>query len=107
VAPNRFTQTANPVNGEAIEDLNYWAAGDVALMVSDPLGAGWPAGYERTVDSINIAVSEITFTAAHGLSVGDYIRPASYTSASAAHQAYAYLSDGSEISAAVATLEHD
>lgn len=107
VAPNRHTQTANPVNGEAIEDLSYWSTGDVALMVSDPLGAGWPAGYERTVDSIDIAVSEITFTAAHGLSVGDYIRPASYTSASAAHQAYAYLSDGSEISAGVVTLEHD
>jgi hypothetical protein len=107
VAPNRFTQTANPVNGEAIEDLNYWAAGDVALMVSDPLGAGWPAGYERTVDSIDIAVSEITFTAAHGLSVGDYIRSASYTSASAAHQAFAYLSDGDEIAAGVVTLEHD
>jgi len=107
VAPNRHTQTANPVNGEAIEDLSYWAAGDVALMVSDPLGAGWPAGYERTVDSIDIAVSEITFTAPHGLSVGDYIRPASYTSASAAHQDYAYLSDGSEISAGVVTLEHD
>jgi hypothetical protein len=107
VTANAHTEAADPVDGEAQEDLSYWTAGDVALMVSDPLGAGWPTGYERTVDSVDLALNRIEFTAAHGLSVGDYIRPASYASASSSHQAYAYLSDGDEIDAGVPTLEHD
>jgi hypothetical protein len=110
VAANDYTQAVDPVNGEAIEDLSYWAAGDVALVVSDPLGAGWPAGYTLTVDSVDLATNRITFTGAHagtGLTTGSILRPASYTSASAAHQAFAYLSDGDEIAAGVVTLEHD
>jgi len=110
VAANGYTEAASPTTGAAQTDLTYWQAGDVCLVVSDPLGAGWPTGYELTVDSVDAAANRITFTGAHagtGLTTGSVLRPASYASASAAHQAFAFLSDGDEVVAGVATYEHD
>lgn len=88
VAANEYTETTGP-NGETRRDLDFWTVGQSAVMC--PRGA-W-AGLTRTISAINTVNREVTFSAAHGLAVGDSIDPVAYDSAPAAQQALAYQAD--------------
>lgn len=104
VSANAYTSPEHPVTGVAQVDLSYWSAGDVAVMVSSPgnLPGGWPAGFSRTVFAVDPVANTIEFTAAHGLAIGDIIRPADYDSASSYHQQFAFLGDDAETLGAAA-----
>ena len=104
VEANAYTLAARPETGEAQTDVSYWSVGDEALCV--PVGS-YSTAVARMVDAISS--NDVTFNAAHGLSAGDTIRPRDFDSASADHQAYAYLGDAAETvgAAGLAAYEYD
>lgn len=72
-------------------DIDYFAAGDVVRL--EPRGDA-DSAVTRTIASVDRATRRVTFTAAHGgVSAGDVMLPAAWTSASDAHRQYAYVTD--------------
>ena len=104
VNANTFTATTHPNTGGVQRDLGYLDAegrevlyfrpGDVVLIYPS---ANFAARVTRTITAVDFEANTITVDSAVSVSVGDYMRPASYDSASAHHKAYAYLAgaDGS------------
>ena len=90
VTPNAYTEAFHPITREPQQDLEYWAVGDVARAIpAGNYGASTPG---LVVNSVDLALNRIAFGAAHGLGIGDTIRPDDYGAASTAHETgYAFL----------------
>lgn len=93
VEANAYTSTTDPVTGAAQADLDFWAANDYAIPV--PRG-NW-SGSAVQITAINTGTRAVTFAGAHGLAVGDTIRPADYGTgagfSSTTHKTYGYAAD--------------
>jgi hypothetical protein len=93
VAANEYSETTNPVTGEAQTDLDGFAVGDIVDAVAPGDDDGAATGLE--IISIDTATRTVTFDAAHGLTaptLGDIV-PTIYDNAAEAHQALAYIAD--------------
>jgi hypothetical protein len=78
------------------DDLSRFEVHDAVACI--PLG-DWAGRANRTIDVINTGSREVTFSAAHGLAVGDIIRFDDYdatTAARAAAGGYAFLADDAD-----------
>lgn len=81
-------------NGAAQDDLDYFTDG---MTVRCEPALNHDGGVQRTIaaeDGIDRVARSITFTAAHGLAVGDSIVATVRGSAPTAHATYAWLGDG-------------
>jgi hypothetical protein len=88
------TVAANDFSGSAVDDVSFFAVGDVVDYL--PLGSHDTAitGLEISDISGNV----ITFTAAHGIaSLNGTIEPTIYSNASATHRSDGYLANNSDI----------
>lgn len=93
VAANAYSETAHPITGEPLTDLDGFAVGDLvdAVAIGDDDGAA--TGLE--IISIDTATRTVTFDGPHGLTaptLGDIV-PTIYDDAAEAHQALAYIAD--------------
>lgn len=90
VEPNRYSSPLYPTaDGSPWRDWMAFGDGDVVRCLPR---LDVDAGGNRTVLSVD-ATGKFTFTAPHGLAVGDIITPPAYNSASAFAKVYAYLAD--------------
>ena len=90
VEANEYSDTIAPGTGEDQRDIDGFAAGE-SVLAGDPADSDGAA--TLTIGSVARSTNRITFTGAHGLSVGDVIWPPPYGSASTAQKALAYLAD--------------
>lgn len=88
VEQNEYSATTDPATGAEQRDVDGFAAGEAVLGGSP---ADSDAAASLTISTVTRSTNRITFTGAHGLSVGDVIWPPAYGSASDAHKALAYL----------------
>lgn len=91
VEANRYSNPLTPTpDGSPWRDLTAFAEGETVRCLPR---LDVDAGGNRVISAIDPTESKVTFTAAHGLAVGDIITPPAYASASAAHKTHAYLAD--------------
>lgn len=86
VEANAYTESTDPIFDDAQQDLDFWAVNDSARCV--PRGS-W-SGTTLTVSSINTATRRVVLSGAHGLAIGDTIRPGPYTGATTDQRRYAF-----------------
>lgn len=99
VAANAYTAATHPITGEAWTDLQAFSAVDSVMCAqrgnwAATLAAAPGAGY-WLITTIDTGLRRVTLSAAHGLAVGDTIRPAAYDDSAAHHRAMAFLADAS------------
>ena len=93
VEANIYTELADPITSQPLEDVDYWQAGD--SIRACPLGDYGASTGGLTVLSIVGNVVTLSAPAVPALVVGDTLRPDVYTAAATttAQQSYAYLGD--------------
>lgn len=88
VEANAYSDTRHPVTGAVQTDASFFAVGDSVQCV--PVG-DWANRLQTAINEID--GNTISFAVAHGLSVGDNIRPGRWDSVSSVLKSYCYLSD--------------
>lgn len=88
VAANAFSAALHPTTGATQKDVDFFAVNDAVYCV--PRG-NWTGKTARTIS--NISGNDVTLSGAHGLAVGDTIRPQPFDSVSAALKLYAFVAD--------------
>lgn len=88
VSANAFSSATHPTTGATQKDVDFFAVSDAVYCV--PRG-NWSGKTARTIATI--AGNNVTFSGAHGLAVGDTVRPQPFDSVSAALKLYAYVAD--------------
>jgi len=93
VEANIYTETTDPVSGLALEDVDYWQAGD--SIRACPRGSYGTSTGGLTVLSIVGNLVTLSGPAVPALNVGDTLRPDGYAqpATTTTQQAYAYLGD--------------